>query len=47
LYALYERRHPLAAFPPIADFNERPIRTSGRTEDDVVDEILSVVGIST
>jgi hypothetical protein len=45
LYALYEHRHPMTTFPLMPDFIERPIRTSGRTEDDVVDEILSVVGI--
>ncbi len=45
LNALYERRHPLATFPQIQDFQERPIVTSGRTIPEVVDEIMAVAGL--
>ena len=45
LYSLYDHRHPLATFPPMHSFHEQLILTTGRSADEVADEIIRITGL--
>jgi hypothetical protein len=45
LYALFEHGHDLAMFPTFAGLNEVKLSTSGRTPDQLADEIMKKAGL--
>jgi ATPase family associated with various cellular activities (AAA) len=45
LYSLYEHGHPLGAFPIVSGYQEERIVTTGRSAEDVAEEILRKAGV--